>query len=371
MPEEMATMSAPESAGADATPSTSDVNTGGDIRISPSDSTVTMTRDEIQKTAPMLRDKWKQDQTAAPKTETPAASVEQAAPPDIQPEGATAPNEPKATAETEGTPNAQPEATPAEAIKVTPDTKVILPDGTEATWSDIEKGRMMQADYTRKTQALAAERKEIDALKTKYAGDIDLVDPALGLWKSLQRDPIGTLKQMEAHYESQGITEPADPQTLKTRDEMAALAQEKARLEQQLAVQQQQQQQQQFDAYMQGLEQKYKDQGFDRSEVLEFCIRNGVQNVEAGFKAMQADRVQETSSSEVQQLRSEIEALKAQYVSAKEEGVKDYLQDKVQKAETFAPPLGTAATGSPPIVENKPRSFDEARKAAAERLSKI
>jgi hypothetical protein len=46
-----------------------------------------------------------------------------------------------------------------------PSRKVTLEDGTEATLEELVNGNLRQADYTRKTEALAEERREIQAIR--------------------------------------------------------------------------------------------------------------------------------------------------------------------------------------------------------------
>ena len=51
-------------------------------------------------------------------------------------------------------------------INYEPNVRVTLEDGTESTLEDLVKGNLRQSDYTRKTEALAEERRELEETKT-------------------------------------------------------------------------------------------------------------------------------------------------------------------------------------------------------------
>jgi hypothetical protein len=91
-------------------------------------------------------------------------------------------------------------------------------------------GYQRQADYTRKTQAVAARERELAQ--------------AAALQQALQRDPVQTLKVLEAIYQDQMVAQPsvdpdedlfADPATSALRQEIRALQQQLAPLQQERA----------------------------------------------------------------------------------------------------------------------------------------
>ena len=53
-----------------------------------------------------------------------------------------------------------------EPLSYDPSRKVTLEDGTEATLEELVNGNLRQADYTRKTEALAEERREIQEIRS-------------------------------------------------------------------------------------------------------------------------------------------------------------------------------------------------------------
>ena len=88
---------------------------------------------------------------------------------------------------------------------------VTLPDGRELTAEQVlemEKGTMMQSDYTKKTQALAEERRLFEQQKQEN-------ERAFQIMRDIERDPIGTLQKLQEEYEAKGVYEPKDPEQLK------------------------------------------------------------------------------------------------------------------------------------------------------------
>lgn len=79
-------------------------------------------------------------------------------------------------------PNANAAPAPAEIS----DDAVYVVDGQQVSGKDLRAQRLMHADYTRKTQTLAGERRQYEA--------------ATQLLSSLQADPQGTLAQLAQHF---------------------------------------------------------------------------------------------------------------------------------------------------------------------------
>lgn len=248
---------------------------------------------------------------------------------------------PQAETET-GTATATP--TPAAAPE-----KVKLPDGTEVPFEELTKGYMMQADYTKKTQALSVERQRLQAEQEAYKSQKEQADKALGLWTAIERDPIGTLNQLYAHYDEQGIQEPRDPMELEMEDKRRELA---AR-EQLLASKQQQTEQEetlrQIGSRMEALAAKYK--GFEIDKVIAYAIENNIPDPEKAFKAM------------------DYENRIAELEQAKKTSVTEYVKSKTAKAGEV-PPLGTSIMGgAPPVQINSPMGWRSAKLAAIARLT--
>jgi len=263
------------------------------------------------------------------------------------------------TPEDEGTEAAEPE----EEHK-----PLVLSDGREVTpeiLQELEKGNMMHADYTKKTQKLAERDRELqEQLKEleKFNANKEQAEQALQLLQSLELDPIGTLNQLWESYEQQGITEPVDPEKIELQKQIKQLENEKTTIEKSFAKKQEQEAINAFNAYVDGLQEKYKDQGFNRDEVLQCCHKYGIPDPEVAFKAMKYD-------DSVPNLQKQIDELKEQIKIAGQEAVNEYVKKKAGKAEEFKPPVGRGGTGSPPINLNKKQTFKDARRAAMARLS--
>jgi FKBP-type peptidyl-prolyl cis-trans isomerase (trigger factor) len=91
---------------------------------------------------------------------------------------------------------------------------VVLPDGTKATLQELVDGRLMRADYTQKTQELAAEKKRLAA--------------AQELYEMLQDDPEGTVQALAQRLRktnSEGDAWNAQPLSRKGKDASSVLGQ--------------------------------------------------------------------------------------------------------------------------------------------------
>lgn len=242
-------------------------------------------------------------------------------------------------------------------VQIGDDAKIKLADGTEITIAELKKGYMMQADYTRKTQALAEERKALEKERSTF--DKEQVEKALQLQKELERDPIGTLDKLREQYEEQGIFEPKDPETLAKEDEIRRLKEEKLKLEQEKIEREQQETFDKIKTELDSLAEKYGDK-IDINNIVQFMIDNNFYDPERAMKALYFDVFIEEKEKALKAKEDEIK-------KAKESAVNEYIQSKTKKQET-KPPLGTSTTGSPPVTIQKPKTFQEARKAALARL---
>jgi hypothetical protein len=90
--------------------------------------------------------------------------------------------------------------------KEEPDTRpILLPDGSEITVEEARKGYLRQSDWTRKTQAIAQEREQLQAQHSAKMGEVErLVKNLTSLeeqepdWLALARDPQVDPKQLQA-----------------------------------------------------------------------------------------------------------------------------------------------------------------------------
>ena len=78
---------------------------------------------------------------------------------------------------------------PAEAgvVEISEEMEFKLPDGTTVSGKDL---LLRQADYTRKTQALAEERKELEAKLEELSGSTEYVDKLATAW---EENPVGVI----------------------------------------------------------------------------------------------------------------------------------------------------------------------------------
>lgn len=275
----------------------------------------------------------------------------------------------------EGTPKLEtepkePEAKPEDKL---PETTVKLPDGKEATLEQIaewEKGYMMQADYTKKTQQLAEEKRqfqtELDGLKSTT----EQAQPALELWQAFERDPIKTLEELQAHFASQGIFEAKDPNVLAAEDQLRAINQQIQTQQQQATQQTEQQAYNWLTSQLDTLSQQHAD--FDRDTVTQYMMDNNVLDPDKAYKLMTHDSTVESSQKQMADLQAQIDAIKAdtdaKVKAAKEESVKEYIKTKMV-ANNAPLPVGGSGGGTPPVQINRPIAWQDARKAALSRMA--
>ena len=159
-------------------------------------------------------------------------------------------------------------------------------DGSPITADEAKNGYLRQADYTRKTQELAEQRRQLQNAEI--------------LQSALQRDPQATLRALADPYNvpfSASKTETAStPDTGFWGDDDASdegKAVNDPRLDELVQWRQQQEiaaAQAHIKTELSTLESQYGD--FDRTEVLRFALENNFPDVTAAFKAMQFDTVQ-------------------------------------------------------------------------------
>jgi hypothetical protein len=173
----------------------------------------------------------------------------------------------------------------AETVESEPVEALFEVDGSPITADEAKNGYLRQADYTRKTQELAEQRRQLQNAEI--------------LQSALQRDPQATLRALADAY-NVPLTTPTS-QSASTPDEGfwggddddAPATVNDPRLDDLVQWRQQQEfaaAQAQIKNELATLESQYGE--FDRSEVLRFALDNGFPDVTAAFKAMQFDTVQ-------------------------------------------------------------------------------
>jgi len=91
-------------------------------------------------------------------------------------------------------------------IEYDPSLRLTLEDGTESTFEDLVKGNLRQADYTRKTEALAEDRREVESIKESIRSQSEELNRTYaGLVEFLQgimppEPPLELLGQDQGEY---------------------------------------------------------------------------------------------------------------------------------------------------------------------------
>lgn len=167
-------------------------------------------------------------------------------------------------------------------VKVTIDGEEL-----EVPLKEAVSGYQRQADYTRKTQQLAEERKNVQF--------------AQAIQQALDNDPLATIELLKGHY---GINDQLEFE----EDDIFADPMEKQyrQLESRIRSFEEQQAMNELERTIGGLQQKYGDD-FDANEVVSTALAQGTTNLEAVYKQMAFDKLYST-----QQAQRELQARKAQ-----------------------------------------------------------
>lgn len=130
-----------------------------------------------------------------------------------QPEGSTGPEIPEATEDevTEPTEDDEPveeeQSTPVNVIDVTEEDTIRLPDGTEVSLKD---AALRQADYTRKTQQLAEERRELEAQQEQFQAEAqevsDLYERMSEWYETRSANPAGWVQEIISGTDNPTVT---------------------------------------------------------------------------------------------------------------------------------------------------------------------
>jgi len=160
-------------------------------------------------------------------------------------------------------------------------------DGEESqvTLEELQDGYQRQADYTRKTQELADERKRLQQ--------------AEAIVSSLENNPAETLKALGEAF---GLTaQPQAPQSNNNEDywyneepEEDATAKRLSELEQRIAQQDRLSRRQQVEKQVEDLKGQYGE--FDSSELFQHALRHKIGNLEAALTHMRFGEVSEKAT---------------------------------------------------------------------------
>lgn len=147
-------------------------------------------------------------------------------------------------------------------------------------------GYQRQADYTRKTQELSEQRKQVQF--------------AASLAESLQKDPAGTLQALQQHY---GLGAPIQDQQVE--EEWLDPAEKHLRsLEQRISAFEQQKAMDELTRTIDSLQSKYGDD-FNADEVVAKALAVGSTDLEAVFKQITFDKVYSKASEAQKKLMEE------------------------------------------------------------------
>jgi len=156
---------------------------------------------------------------------------------------------------------------------------IVKIDGEEAQVSleELQNGYQRQSDYTRKTQEIAAER--------------DRLQQAEAIVSALEHDPEGTLQTLAHSFN----VAPTTGQQV-SDDEYAEVdptQQKLAELESKIARQEQMERVQRVEREVSTLQEKYGE--FNREELLNHALKNGIPNLEAAYTHMRFNDVKSTA----------------------------------------------------------------------------
>ena len=151
-------------------------------------------------------------------------------------------------------------------------------DGEEqqVTLEELQNGYQRQADYTRKTQEIAVERERLQQ--------------AEAIVSALENDPSGTLQTLARSFNVDTFDQ---PQTNEDGYELDATEKKLVELENKLAKQEQAQRVQQVEREVDTLQEKYGE--FDRKELLNHALKNGIPNLEAAYTHLRFNEVKSTA----------------------------------------------------------------------------
>tara|TARA_Y100000004_G_scaffold156348_1_gene181437 strand:+ start:6454 stop:7173 length:720 start_codon:yes stop_codon:yes gene_type:complete len=153
-------------------------------------------------------------------------------------------------------------------------------DGEEqqVTLEELQNGYQRQADYTRKTQEVAAEKERLQQ--------------AEAIVSALEYDPHGTLQTLARSY-NVDYGAPQQSQNNDDYEEVDPVQSKISELENKIARQEQAQRVQQVEREVKTLQEKYGE--FDRQELLNHALKNGIPNLEAAYTHLRFNEVKSTA----------------------------------------------------------------------------
>ena len=178
-------------------------------------------------------------------------------------------------------------------------------------------GYQRQADYTRKTQELSEQRKQV-----QYG---------VALQEALQNDPNGTLALLSQHY---GVAQqPSEEEELY----MDPVEKQYRQLDQRLAAFEQQKAMDQLEKTVQSLQTRYGSD-FDANEVVAKALAIGSSDLEAVYKQVAFDRLYEDASA-VRHLREKKAQEQTQVTQAKRQASVVSSGSSASSADVSAKPI--------------------------------
>lgn len=210
-----------------------------------------------------------------------------------------------------------------DSIKDKPVKVTVGGETFEVPLNELRNGYMRQADYTRKTQQIAAQG--------------ELVRWAQDLQEALTSDPKGTIKFFQEQFgllDDDGVVD--DPELGPIVKELRETRRELAELRQSQQVQVQERVNMEVQSELNQMKSKYPD--FDPLQVLPIAIDNGL-TMEMAYKVWKADRVDQESAAQ------EAARRKAEQAAAK--------RDKARAATKKVPTVKTKAE-----ADDSWKSFD-------------
>ena len=227
--------------------------------------------------------------------------------------------------------------------KQRPDDQKIVIEGAETTLGELRKTALFQADYTKKTMALADERRKLDSDRSEFEyARLEAEAKLTELAKQIvQQNPQATRDEVEDMMER-------DPLARRLMEKMEGVTANLKELQQKTAQQEELLKRQQM-AYYEDQHRrvlaklKQDDPDLDVDELVAFAKENYTPRLDVAYKALTYEKKLEQAAQK-----------------AKEEGVKEGL--KRAKDELVQPIIPSRRVLSP--VAGTPKSFDEAVDAA-------
>jgi hypothetical protein len=160
-------------------------------------------------------------------------------------------------------------------------------------------GYQRQSDYTRKTQELAEERRQVQF--------------ARAIQQALDNDPAATVELLKSHY---GLTDKQASDLVGEDDDLFAdpVEQQYRQLESRIRSFEEQQAYQELERTIQSLQSKYED--FDANEVVSAALANGTSDLESVYKQMAFDKLYQQKQIQ-QQIATQQSAKEKQIVDSK------------------------------------------------------